>query len=146
MNVTELFSNLTVDDSNVDVILSSMISDPFRFSKAIRSGLHAIDTIVDFNLRKRALSILASSCIELYKWFLPFSDGILSKDYHAIKDKYLNYDEDIQQMAKSLTEVCHCFNTASPTRKCSLASIARSILSELTPKLDAWSGAEWDRE
>lgn len=144
MNITELFSNLSVDDSNVDLILTSQITDPSKYVKALKVGLISVDTIVDINLRIKALSVITNSCIELYKWFLPYTEGILSKDYQSIKDKYLDYTQDIHQMVRSLVELCDDFTRASPTRKCSIAKISRCILSELTPKLDAWAG--WERD
>lgn len=142
MDLPSFMSNLTLGETNVYAILSSPIDSPAMYSKAIQKATVATDAIMDMDARSTALAIIAASCIELYKWFLPHSNGITSADLPELRDKYDYVPDHIKSSLVALTSMCSDFEITTPTRKCSIAIIARGLLQSLTPRIDAWQSID----
>lgn len=139
MDLLEFFSSLRVLDSDVQTIFSNEITSVSEYSKAIQKAIIASDTIMDFDTKTKALSVIANCCVNLYKWLLPASEGIISSDYYVIEEKYRFKEDNIGSSINVIVKLAREFENTTPTRQCSFARIIRNILSKVTPLIDGWS-------
>lgn len=139
MDLNEIFSNLKLADTNVALILDEEINSIYLYTRAINRAIHCVDTLVDYDLRTSALTKIACCCLELYKWLLPYSNGIMSSDFEDLRLKYKYDIENVKLSSLVLVNISKDFETTGPTKQCSMATIMREILSDITPKLDSWT-------
>lgn len=139
MDANEFMASLILGTSNCLTILTTPITDPYQYSLAMKKAINNVDTIMNLDVKKSVLSQVASSGLELHRWLLPYSDGIHSLDFCEIRDRYDYRPTDVKSTMRVLSNLLSNMESTSPTRKCSIAQVARSILQDVVPQIDSWA-------